>query len=383
MIYLDNSASTYTKPKEVIKAVSDALLHYSANPGRSGHKASIKTALKVEEVREKIAEHFNTESGQNILFTHNCTQALNLAILGSAKQNGHIICTENEHNSVLRPLEYLKSQNIIDYSVANQKDKRGINLDDIKSLVKNNTYMIICNHISNVNGAQADIKSIGKFCNEKNIIFLVDGAQSVGHTKIDIKENNIDYLTFAGHKGFYAPQSIGGLVMNSKYRPEPILFGGTGTNSLELYQPDIYPERLESGTIATPLILGLGAGIEFVEANFYEINNKIDDLTTYLNYELSNMGYEIKVYTEPENSTGVLAFNIGKQHSGEIANILNEKYDICVRGGYHCAPLKHQALGTIEQGAIRISLSCFNTFTEIQRLIFAVKHIAKNHLKNK
>lgn len=383
MIYLDNSASTYVKPKEVLKAVNDALLHYGANPGRSGHKASIKTALKIEEVRENLARHFNVESGQNVIFTHNCTQALNLAIIGSAKQNGHIICSENEHNSVLRPLEHLKTQGIIDYSVAFQNDRRGLSLNDIKPHLKENTYMIICNHISNVNGAQADIKEIGQFCKEKNIIFLVDGAQSGGHIKIDMQENNIDFLTIAGHKGFYAPQSIGALIMNNQFRPQPIVFGGTGTNSLDLFQPDIYPERLESGTISTPLILGLGGGLQFVEEHFKEINDKIDDLSTFLNYELTNMGLGVTVYTEPENSTGVLAFNIGDMFSGEVANLLNEKYDICVRGGYHCAPLKHKALNTIGQGAVRVSLSCFNTFTEIQRLISAVKHIAKRNSKNK
>ena len=383
MIYLDNSASTFIKPKEVIKAVNDALLHYGANPGRSGHKASIKTALKIEEVRESIARHFNVECAQNIVFTQNCTQALNLAILGSARQGGHVICSENEHNSVLRPLEYLKSKGIIDYSVAQQRESIGLSLEDIKKQIKPNTYMVVCNHISNVNGAKADIKSIGAYCKENGYIFLVDGAQSCGHVRIDMQENNIDYLSIAGHKGFYAPQSIGGLVMNSKYRPDPIVFGGTGTNSLELFQPDIFPERLESGTISTPLILGLGAGLEFVENNFNEINDKIDDLTTFLNFELTNMGNGITVYTEPENSSGVLAFNVGDVDSGEVANILNEKYEICVRGGYHCAPLKHKALGTLEQGAVRISLSCFNTFTEIQKLLSAVRHIAKVYSKKR
>lgn len=375
MIYLDNSASTFVKPREVIKAVNESLIHYSANPGRSGHKASISTALKVEEVRENIANHFGATSSENIIFTQNCTQALNLAILGSVKEGGHIVCTENEHNSVLRPLEYLKSIGKIDYSIAYQQNPIGICLEDIKKKLKNNTYMIICNHISNVNGAKAEIEKIGKFCKEKGYIFLVDGAQSGGHLKINIKDLNIDYLAIAGHKGFYAPQSIGCLVMNDKHRPEPILFGGTGTNSLELYQPDIFPERLESGTISTPLILGLGGGLEFVENYFNEINGKIDDLTTYLNYELTKL--ELKVYTEPENSYGVLAFNIDDLDSNEVASILNERYDICVRGGFHCAPIKHKALGTIPQGAVRISISYFNTFTEIQKLIYAVKHIAK------
>lgn len=375
MIYLDNSASTFIKPKEVIKAVNDALLNFSANPGRSGHQASIKTALKVESVREKIASHFKVNESQNIIFTQNCTSALNLAILGSARNGGHVICTENEHNSVLRPLEHLKKTGMIDYSVAFQSSPKGITLEDIKKHLKPNTYMVVCNYISNVNGAEADIPSIGKFCHENNLIFLVDGAQSSGHKAINLEENHVDYYTIAGHKGFYAPQSIGALVMSGKYRPEPITFGGTGTNSLELFQPDIYPERLESGTISSPLILGLGAGIEFVENNFKSINSKIDDLTTFLNFELNKLG--VKVYTEPENSTGVLAFNIGDIHSNEIANILDEKYGICVRGGFHCAPIKHRALGTLDQGAVRVSLSYFNTFSEIQRLLFAIKHILK------
>lgn len=376
MIYLDNSATTYIKPKEVVKAVNESLIHYSANPGRSGHKASIKTALKIEEVREKLAKHFNVSSGQNIIFTLNCTQALNLAILGSVKDGGHVICTENEHNSVLRPLEYLKKIGKIDYTVAYQSNPLGITLNDIKKCVQENTYMIICNHISNVNGSKADIKSIGQYCKENNFIFLVDGAQSCGHELIDMKEFCIDYIAIAGHKGFYAPQSIGALIMNDKYRPEPILFGGTGTNSLELFQPNIYPERLESGTISTPLIIGLGAGIDFVENHFKDIKNKLDDLTTYLNYELNKL--EITTYTHPQNSHGVIAFNIKDFHSNDIADILNEKYDICVRSGYHCAPLKHKALGTLNQGAVRVSISYFNTFSEIQRLLFAIKHIIKN-----
>ena len=373
MIYLDNSASTYIKPKEVIKAVNESLINYTANPGRSGHNASIKTALKVENVREQLAHHFNAESTQNIIFTSNCTPALTQVILGCYKHNGHIICTENEHNSVLRPLEYLKNKGLIDYSVAYQNNSKGICLSDIKPLIQKNTYMIICNHISNVNGSKADIKEIGKFCKQNHLIFLVDGAQSCGHEQIDIKDLNIDFLTIAGHKGFYAPQSIGAIIMGNTYRPEPILFGGTGTNSLELFQPDIFPEKLESGTISTPLIMGLGAGIEFVENNFNNIKDKLDDLTTYLNFELSKL--DIKCYTHPENSNGVLAFNIKNIHSNEVANILNEKYGICVRGGYHCAPLKHKALGTLDQGAIRVSISYFNTFSEIQRLIHAIKHI--------
>ena len=378
MIYLDNSASTYIKPKQVIKAVSDALLCYTANPGRSGHNASIKAALQVEKAREIVADFFNAKA-ENVVWTQNCTHALNLAILGCVKEGGHIITTENEHNSVLRPLQHLKKEKNICYSVAKQQESTGITLEDIKKHIKPNTYMVICNHLSNVNGDKAEIKEIGQYCRENNLIFVVDGAQSGGHIPIDIVKNNIDFLTIAGHKGFYAPQSIGALIMNKNYKPNPILFGGTGTNSVDLTQPNTSPERYESGTISTPLIMGLMEGINFVKSNFSQITNKLDDLTTYLNYELRALG--ITSYTSIENSYGVLSFNINNLDSSFVANTLNSKYGICVRSGLHCAPLKHQALGTTEQGTVRVSLSFFNTFSEIQKLLIAVKQIKRTSMK--
>lgn len=376
MIYLDNSASTFIKPKEVIKAVNESLLHYSANPGRSGHKASIKAAMEVENTRIKLAKLLGCPTSEKVIFTNNCTEALNLAILGSAKNGGHVICTENEHNSVLRPLQQLKNEGIIDYSIAYQTDNHGIKAEDILPLIKPNTYLVICNHISNVNGDKADIEAIGSLCKQHGLLFLVDGAQSLGHEDINMEKSNINMLAFAGHKGFYAPQSIGGLLLNGDFDLQPIHFGGTGTNSLELTQPLLSPERYESGTLSTPLIMGLSAGINFVEANYNEIRNRLDDLTTYLNYELSKL--PVKIYTHPENSNGVLAFNVGDIHSSEIANYLDERWNICVRGGFQCAPIKHKALGTLEQGVVRISISYFNNFSEIQRLLLAIKSYLKN-----
>lgn len=381
MIYLDNSATTLIKPKQVVSAVNDSLLHYSANPGRSGHQASIKCALEIEKTREHIAKHFGLPLPQNVIFTSNCTSALNMAIFGYLNKGDHVITTENEHNSVLRPLEKLKKEGILEYDVAFQSSPIGIKLEDIKPLVRKNTTMIICNHISNVNGATAAIQEIGKFCKEKQILFLLDCAQSCGHEKINMQSDHINLLAFAGHKGFYAPLAIGGLLINTEKPPKPLLYGGTGTNSLELFQPSSLPERLESGTISSPLILGLNAGINFVEEHFDEIKYKLDDLSTYLNFELNKL--EFSVYTQPENANGVIAFNIKDIDSSEVATLLNEKYGICVRGGFHCAPLKHKALGTLNQGAVRVSLSYFNTFSDVQRLIFALKNIKHRIFKMK
>ena len=376
MIYFDNSASSFVKPKSVQKTVLNALNLYTANPGRSGHKQALKTAIEVENVRNIVAHHVGT-TADNIVFTLNCTDALNLAILGSFSPGGHVICTENEHNSVVRPLEHLKQcDSSFSYSVATQTQKNGITWQDIEKHLTDKTYMVICNHISNVNGDVADIVDIGKHLKELNITFLVDAAQSGGHFRYDMQEMGISMLALAPHKGFYAPQGVGCLCLDGKTKLQPIRFGGTGTNSLEFIQPETSPERYESGTINTPAILGFGEGVKFVEENFKYIQEKLEDLTTYLHYELSKL--PIDIYTKTENTSGVLAFNIPNVDSTEVATYLDEKWNICVRSGYHCAPLKHQALGTLDQGAVRVSLSFFNTYQEVEKFIFAIKTFLKH-----
>ena len=373
MIYLDNSASTFIKPKEVISATCEGLTKYSANPGRSGHMLSTIAAVKVENVREKICNFFNAESA---IFTENCTDALNLAIQGIVKENMHVICTTNDHNASVRPLFELQRKLGIEISVSSPKDRGILSIDDILPHVKQHTKIICLNHMSNVDGEIADIEKIGQFCKEKNIIFIVDAAQSAGHIKIDMKKFNIDFLALAPHKGLYAPQGVGVLACTNKVSLQPIRFGGTGTESENLYQPLGTIETYESGTLPTPNILGLGAGIDFVKKNFTEINDKIDDLSTYLNYELSNIN-GVTVYTHPNNAFGVIGFNVADYGSTDVSQLLSDKYDICTRGGLHCAGLKHKFLNTTKQGIVRASLSYFNTFNDCQRLVKAIKHIAK------
>lgn len=380
MIYLDNSSTTFIKPKNVQKAVQNALQFFSANPGRGGHRASLNTAMQVESVRERVAKHVGT-AAENIIFTSGCTDALNLAILGSHKRGGHVVCTCNEHNSVARPLEHLK---LIDesfsYTVAQQTGKVGIVWEDIERVLRPETYLVIVNHISNVNGDTAEVERIGENLKNRDIIFLVDGAQSGGHFKYDMQKMGINMLSLAPHKGFYAPQGVGALCLCGEFDLSPIRFGGTGTNSLELVQPESGPERFESGTIATPAILGFGEGIKFVEENFSAIQAKMEDLTTFLHYEFSKLPVEI--YTKTENTTGVFAFNIPWLDSSEVANYLDEKWGICVRGGFQCAALKHFSLGTDKKGGVvRVSLSFFNTYQEIERLVLAIKTLI-NKTKN-
>lgn len=379
MIYFDNSASSLIKPKSVQHAVFQALTNFSANPGRSGHKVAIKTAMAVESVRDKTARHVGTTADQ-VVFTLNCTDALNLAILGSHTLGGHVVCTENEHNSVLRPLEHLKQIDPeFSYTVATQSQKRGIVWQDVEKALRPDTFLVVCNHISNVNGDVADILAIGEELKKRNILFLVDGAQGGGHFHYDMKNMGINLLTLAPHKGFYSPQGVGVLAMHDCPTLNPIRFGGTGTNSLELFQPLSSPERFESGTLNTPSILGFGEGINFVEQNFDRIQEKLEDLTTYLHYELSKL--PIEIYTQTENTNGVFSFNIPSLNCIDVANYLDEKFDICVRSGFHCAPLKHKSLGTIDiGGSVRVSLSYFNTYQEVEKFVYAIKSCLK-HLK--
>ena len=304
-----------------------------------------------------------------------------MAILGTHKEGGNVICTVNEHNSVIRPLEHLyKIDPTFSYTIAQQSGKLGITWQDIESQIKENTYLVVCNHISNVNGDVADIVQIGQKLKEKNILFMVDGAQGGGHFVYDMQKMNINLLALAPHKGFYSPQRVGILGINGDFDISPIRLGGSGTNSLELSMPKELPERLEAGTLNTPAILGFGEGIKFVEENFADIKARLEDLTVYLHYELSKL--PIEIYTKTENTSGVFAFNVPNLNSNDVANYLDEKWNICVRSGLHCAPLKHKSLGTVESGAVRVSMSYFNTYQEIERLVLAIKSLLKHTRQN-
>lgn len=373
MIYLDNSATSYPKPKEVQSAINEVFSKYGANPGRSGHSFSLTSAFKVNEVREKIDDFFGVGKPEHVIFTGGCTDALNLAILGTVHEGGHVVCTINDHNSVLRPLFHLKEKGIIDVTVAEPASGDRLTARDIEKCLKPNTYMVCVNHISNVDGMVADIQEIGDLCLSRCINLLVDAAQSVGHVKIDMQKQHIDLLALAPHKGLYALQGVGVLCYSPKIKLMPIKFGGTGTDSISVKQPIAPPEAFESGTVNLPGIISLGAGLDYVQKNFKAINERIDDLTTYLNYELRKIE-GIKVYTHEDNSFGVLSFNYKNVASTTITDEL-DKYGVCARSGLHCAPLKHKFLGTQEQGTVRLSLSGFTSFGEVEKFVRILKKI--------
>lgn len=374
MIYLDNSATTNKKPRKVTHSFRKAIKKYPYNPGRGGHKGSILAGMKVLETRESLARFFGAKSFDKVVFTKNCSEALNLAILGTIKKGGHIVTTYQEHNSVLRTLYYARKNLGITFSVAKPSDAclSQLTAKDIIKKVKKNTYLIIVNQTSNVTGNTIELNEIGRFCKKNKILFLVDSAQSAGHEMINIQKQNINMLAVAGHKGLYGPQGVGALITN-KVKLKPILFGGTGTGSESLKQPDSMPDGFEAGTIATPNIIALNAGVSFVSKHMKKINAKIQKLTTLLLEELEAID-AITLYSHNKKS-GVISFNIDGMDSTDVGNILNEKYHICVRCGLHCAPLVHKKFGTLNGGMVRVSIGYYNTQSDIKKLIKAIKEI--------
>lgn len=372
MIYLDNSATTHHKPMSVIKSAIEGLRTYSTNPNRSGHKLAIKAQEKVFECRENLATYLGT-TPENTIFTSGCTMAINLGLFGTAKKNGHIITTIYEHNSVLRVLEKLKSTHNISYTILTPNKNGQINPNNIIKHIKHNTYMVIINHTSNVTGVTQNISAIGRICKKNNLLFFVDGAQSIGHEKINMQEQNINMLSIAGHKGIYAPQGIGALLINN-CNVMPLIYGGTGTQSDKLKQPTEYPEGLESGTQNIIGILGLNAGLNFIKENQDKINKKISHLTEYLVNNLNKIKY-VDVFYGNYNS-GVVSFTIKNKDSSTVSNSLSEEFNIATRSGLHCAPLVHKYFKTIKNGMTRISISYFNSKSDIDKVLSAIEKIA-------
>lgn len=378
MIYLDNAATTNKKPLCVKLAVLKSLTKkYCSNPGRSSHKLSLNSGMEIFKTREIVNNFFNNDDISRVIFTGSCTEALNTAIFGILNNGGNVIITENEHNSVARPIFLLQEQNKITVTVAKLNGDNVVTASQINSLIIPETKLVIVNQTSNVTGATCNIAEIGKVCKKNNIIFMVDAAQSSGHTKIDMIKENIDILAVAGHKGLMAMQGIGILIFRKHINIAPLKHGGTGTYSEELTPPISYPESLEAGTSPTPNIFSLKAGIKYVQKNFDKINNKIHSLTKYL---LSNLCQikGIKIYTRPNCYNGVVSFNVCNIPCSDVVNYLN-KHKVYTRGGFHCAPLVHKHLKTLEiGGTVRISISSFNTLHQIKRVLKLLKKFTEN-----
>ena len=379
MIYLDNAATTFPKPKQVVNAVTDSLLNLSANPGRSGHSLSQQAAIAVYEVREKVARFFGASSAERVVFTPNCTASINYVLKGLLKRGDRVLTSSLEHNAVVRPLTALKKYGIYFDIFEADIDDADITFRNFVNAVKPGTRLVICTHASNVTGTVLPIEQIGQYCRQRRILFAVDAAQSAGVLNIDMEKMGIDYLCIAAHKGLYAPMGTGMLIIAGD-TPDTIIEGGTGTESINLNQPTELPERFESGTINLPGIVGIGAGIDFInEKGIERILSHERQLIKAAYERLSKMS-GVKLYTNRYlDKAPILSFNIAGINSVAVANELNQ-YGVSVRAGLHCAPFAHKRIGTIDMGTVRIAPSAF---TSEAQMIKATEFISKIAAKSK
>lgn len=381
MIYLDNSATSFPKPISVIQAVNESMRYYSANPGRSGHTMSVKCAGKIFECREAMCRLFNTDDESKVIFTSGCTQSLNTVIKGVLKSGDHCVISCFEHNCVLRPLEKLKSKNI-SYTVAQvypqDNDKT---VESFRQAINEKTKLIVCTHASNVFGIRLPVERICALAHNYGILFCLDAAQSAGVLDIDISKYNFDYVCCASHKGLYGPMGVGVLVINTDVLPDTLMEGGTGSESQNLSQPEFTPDRYESGTLNLQGICGLKKGIDFVE-NFGVKNIHLKEMKhiTRLYDSLSRLSNVILYTKRPDvkHFVPVVSFTVDNFDSEQVAAYLDNRFNIAVRAGLHCAPLAHKFMKTTESGTVRVSPSIFTTNKDINTLIYAI-----NNLKNR
>jgi cysteine desulfurase/selenocysteine lyase len=378
MIYLDNGATSFPKPKGMLHAMHECIQTYCGNPGRSGHRMSMRTGEEIYKVRKDLGTLLHIDDSSRIIFTTNTTEAINLGIKGTLESGDHVITTSMEHNSVLRPLTALESQNIETTIISCNRD--GIlNSESVRKELKDNTKMIVCTHASNVTGTIIPIKELGYLAKERNLIFMVDAAQSAGCLPINVKDMNIDILAAPGHKGLLGPMGTGFLFVGEGVNLRPLKEGGTGTKSRELTQPVDFPEGYEAGTINVPGIVGLGHSLKYIQKLGVEnIKEYEEELTRILDESLRNMK-KVNVYG-PEDcrkKAGIVSFNINGRSCEEICDRLDYDYGIAARGGYHCAGLAHKTIGTYDTGTVRLSVGPFNTKKDIYAAIEAVYQLQK------
>lgn len=376
MIYLDNSATTYPKPQSVVASACNANKRYSFNSGRGGYAQSVKTAEMIFSARQQVAELVNAQP-QNIVFTQNCTLALNMAIKGSVREGSHIIISSLEHNAVYRPVYALSRRKSIAFTVVPYDYDEDKLISAFESSIRPNTSLIVCTAASNVFGCAMPIARIGALARQHNIRFVVDGAQSVGIFDIDIVRDNIDILCAAGHKGLYGPLATGFMALNENVLPETIIEGGTGSLSMEPEQPDFLPDRFEAGTLSNSGVIGLGAGAAFVKQKGIEnIYSHEMSLIKCVHSALSADSNAVLYTPSPDEfkSAPILSFNYKDYSSEETAALLGNG-NIAVRGGFHCAPLAHRSFGTNTRGAVRVSPSVFTSHRDCENFINYLKKL--------
>ncbi len=377
MIYLDNAATTMRKPQKVIDAVVQAMSSMG-NAGRGVNDASLSASRIIYDTRERICRMVGGTNPRQVVFTCNSTESLNMALRGLLNPGDHVITTMLEHNSVLRPLYDLESKGT-KLTIIGCRERGTFDIEDMRKAITSETKMIVCTNGSNLTGNYVDLKPIGELAHENGLLFVVDASQTAGVFPIDVEEMKIDVLCFTGHKGMLGPQGTGGMYVREGVSVRSLKAGGTGVQTYSKTQPTQMPTVLEAGTLNGHGIAGLHAALEYLEEygidnirareqelmwRFYEGVKDIENVTIYGDFTT-------------KNRCAIVTLNIGDYDSSEVSDALLTEYSISTRSGGHCAPLMHEALGTVEQGAVRFSFSHYNTDEEVDTAIQAVRELAK------
>ncbi|EDU38112.1 cysteine desulfurase [Clostridium sporogenes] len=378
-IYLDNAATTYPKPEKVYSSILNYMKNVGASPGRGGYENALTGDRMVYKCRQSLINLFNFNKIENVVFTSNITASLNILIKSIVEDGWHVITSAMDHNSVIRPLVSLEKSNKIKLDILNCSEEGLINIEDFKNAIKDNTKLVVLSHASNIVGTIQPLETIGKICKEKGIYFIIDSAQTAGVLPLDFQNLNCNALAFTGHKALLGPQGIGGFIIDDKLNNIATNFieGGTGSLSESTLQPDFLPDKFESGTMNTPGIAGLLAGIEYINE---EGLNTIKEREEYLSREFINGLLNInsiKVYGPLDASlrTATISINSSKIDNSELGFLLDSEFGIMVRTGLHCAPLAHKTIGSFPQGTLRFSFGAFNDIKDINYALYALNSI--------
>ncbi|MBE5902146.1 MAG: aminotransferase class V-fold PLP-dependent enzyme [Lachnospiraceae bacterium] len=377
-MYFDNAATTRVKPQCVIDAVCEAMTSMG-NASRGAHGSSLSASRVVYHTREKLARMFHCQRADHVILTMNATESLNIAIRGAIPAGSHVITTDLEHNSVLRPLYLMEKEKQCSLSFVASDLQGNVRPEQFEELITPKTRAIVCTHASNLTGNVVDIEAVGAIAKKHGLLFIVDASQTAGVLPIDMEQMNIDILCFTGHKGLMGPQGTGGMCIREGVEVEVFKCGGSGVHSYDKEQPRDYPTRLEAGTLNGHGIAGLYAALNYIEeVGISAIEQKENALALRFYEGIRNIE-GIRVYSDMEakQHTGVVALNIRDYDSAMVADALSEDYDIATRAGAHCAPRMHQALHTTEQGAVRFSFSWFNTEEEVDKAVEAIRELAE------
>ena len=377
-IYFDNAATSHPKPRTVTEAVARAMTDFNANPGRSGHRAALEAARAVLATREKLPALLGAADPLRVIDCFNCTDALNLAIKGSLRVGDHVIASQLEHNSVLRPLATLAARERISLTLIPPRPDGFVDPADVRAAITPRTSLIVCTHASNVTGAIQPVAAVGEVARAAGVRYVIDGAQALGAMPVNVAALGCDLYAFPGHKSLLGPQGTGGLWIGPGVDLIPQREGGTGSSSDRLTQPEELPERYESGTVNLPGIAGLGAGCDYVSTRLSQIMTHERELSQALWEGLADMeGVALYSPRKEAERAGIVCFNAGDLSSAQLADALAQR-DIAVRGGLHCAPGAHRFLGTLRRGAVRASVGHANTFEEADAFLAAVREILRH-----